>query len=147
MNGYVTLSDFTYNKANQNRRETLRLLCVSLREVYTKKAPRFARFIRALYDTMIKNSSLQNKFYSAVSTILWEKWDPIGVNDGDGEWSDEYDSYVPHIYRLAMNGNDADCIAKSLTLSVTQSMGMGQSPSHDLKVAKLIVKAKAEIIG
>ncbi len=69
------------------------------------------------------------------------------MNDGDNEWDDEYDSYVPHIFRLALEGNDAIRIACSLTSAVEQNIGLGPNKESDLKVAKLIVQAKKEIIG
>lgn len=92
-------------------------------------------------------NSKQKLLYKTISDILWEKWDPIGVYDTDSEWSDEYDSYVPHIYRLTIEGNDSIRIAQSLTLSVTQSIGMSADPEHDLYIAKLIVKSATEILG
>lgn len=96
---------------------------------------------------MNKLSSNQKAFYKEVAKILWEKWDPIGVNDGENEWDDEYDSYVPHIFRLAIEGKDAERIASSLSASTDQNMGLGSDPEQDLKVAKLIVKAKVEMLG
>ena len=92
-------------------------------------------------------SKKQQEFYKAVAKILWEKWDPIGVNDGDNEWDDEYDSYVPHIFRLAIEGKDAIRIAQSLSLSVEQNMGLGSARDHDLNIAKLIIQTKMEILG
>ena len=92
-------------------------------------------------------STKQKAFYKKVAEILWEKWDPIGVNDGDNEWDDEYDSYVPHIFRLAIEGNDAFRIAASLTSSVEQNIGLGPDKKHDRKVAELIVKTKIEMLG
>ena len=92
-------------------------------------------------------STKQKAFYKKVAEILWEKWDPIGVNDGDNEWDDEYDSYVPHIFRLATEGNDAFRIAASLTSSVEQNIGLGPDKEHDRKVAELVVKTKIEMLG
>ncbi len=92
-------------------------------------------------------STKQKAFYKKVAEILWEKWDPIGVNDGDNEWDDEYDSYVPHIFRLATEGNDAFRIAASLTSSVEQNIGLGPDKAADLRVAELIVQAKTEMLG
>lgn len=92
-------------------------------------------------------SKKQKELYKAVSSILWEKWDPIGVNDGENEWDDEYDSYVPHVFRLAIQGKDAERIAQSLSLSAEQNMGLGCAREHDLKIAKLIVKTKEDILG
>ena len=89
----------------------------------------------------------QKEFYKIISKILWEKWDPIGINDGDNEFDDEYDSYVPHIYRLAIEGHDAIRIASSLSSTIEQNIGLSASKEHDLKVGELIVNAKCEIFG
>jgi hypothetical protein len=92
-------------------------------------------------------STEQKAFYKKVAELLWKKWDPIGVNDGDNEWDDEYDSYVPHIFRLAIEDNDAIRIAASLTSSVEQNIGLGPDKAADLRVAELIVQAKIEMLG
>jgi len=55
---------------------------------------------------MSKLSPQQKELWKKIQRILWEKWDPIGVYEKDSEWGDEYDTYVPHIFRLAIEGND-----------------------------------------
>jgi len=96
---------------------------------------------------MNKLSSEQKAFYKEVERILWERWDPIGVYEPDAEWDDEYDSYVPHIFRLAIEDKDAVRIARSLSASAEQNMGLSAAKEHDLNIAKLIVKTKREMIG
>ncbi|MES9826598.1 MAG: hypothetical protein ABW127_19440 [Candidatus Thiodiazotropha endolucinida] len=96
---------------------------------------------------MNKLSADQKAFYKEVSRILWEKWDPIGVYEPDAEWDDEYDSYVPHVFRLAIEGKDAVRIANSLSTSAEQNMGLSAAKEHDLNIAKLIVKTKQEMLG
>ena len=44
-----------------------------------------------------KFNTKEKELFKEIAKILLEEWDPIGVNDGDNEWDDEYDSYVPHI--------------------------------------------------
>ncbi len=91
----------------------------------------------------------QKELWEKIQRILWEKWDPIGVYEEDSEWDDEYDSYAPHIFRLVIEGNDHIRIAASLTSTINQNIGLSASNNneHDLKVAKLIVQAKKEILG
>lgn len=96
---------------------------------------------------MNKLSSKQKAFYKEVARILWEDWDPIGVYEPDAEWDDEYDSYVPHIFRLAVEGKDSIRIANSLSISVQQNMGLGADKNHNLIIAKQILKTKQEILG
>jgi hypothetical protein len=96
---------------------------------------------------MNKLTSEQKIFFEKVKELLWEVWDPIGVNDGENDWNDEYDSYAPHVFRLAIEGKDAMRIAQSLSLSISQNMGLTPNKEHDLHVAKAIVDAKTEILG
>ncbi len=92
-------------------------------------------------------STKQKRFYKEVARILWEEWDPIGVYDENNEWNDEYDSYVPHTFKLALNNADASKIAKYLSLSVIQNMGMSTNFNHDLKIAQKIMETKVKIVG
>ena len=90
---------------------------------------------------MKRNSSRRlSKFYGRNGT-------PIGVNDGDNEWDDEYDSYAPNISRLALEGKDEERIALSLSSAEKDGMGMSPNKPHNLKVAKLVLEAKKDIIG
>ena len=53
---------------------------------------------------MKKLSIKQKNFHTKISQILWEDWDPVGVNDGNNTWTDEYDSYVPDIFQKVVDG-------------------------------------------
>lgn len=99
---------------------------------------------------MSKKLSRQEKeLWERIRSILWEKWDPIGVYEPDSECDDEYDSYVPHIFRLAIKGCDHIRIAASLTATINQNIGPSAADKneHDLHIAKLIVSAKKELLG
>ncbi len=37
--------------------------------------------------------------YKSIDKVLWEEWDPIGVNDAI-QARGEYSSYVPDVYKL-----------------------------------------------
>ncbi|MBE3871752.1 hypothetical protein HJ160_23905 [Vibrio parahaemolyticus] len=89
----------------------------------------------------------ERRLFKEIASILWNDWDPIGVNDGENDWDDEYDSYVPNIFRLALEGRDASRIARSLSSSIEQNMGLSASLQHDLKIAHKIVEAKVRIFG
>ena len=106
-----------------------------------------ARLMAALCEKNDENIMSEKRFLKKVKQILWEKWDPIRVNDGDNEWDDEYDSYAPHISRLALEGKDEERIALSLSSAEKDSMGMSPNKPHNLKVAKLVLEAKKDIIG
>ena len=94
-----------------------------------------------------KLSANEKQLFTEIKKILWEKWDPIGVNDGDNEWNDEYDSYAPHVFMLAIEGKNAIRVASSLTSSIEENMGMSANKEHDLRVAREIIKVKEEIVG
>ena len=89
------------------------------------------------------------KLWNRIKNILWEKWDPIGVYESNAEWDDEYDSYVPHIFRLAIEGQDQVRIANSLSDSATLNMGLSKTKqnAHEMNIAKLIIEAKIELLG
>ncbi|MDX5993948.1 hypothetical protein [Ectopseudomonas alcaliphila] len=95
-----------------------------------------------------KLSSKEKELWNRISKILWKNWDPIGVYEEDSEWDDEYDSYVPHIFRLAVEGCDHIRIAASLTSTIRQNIGLSATGNseHDISVAKLIVSARQEIL-
>ena len=96
-----------------------------------------------------KLNSKERELWTKISKILWKEWDPIGVYEEDSEWDDEYDSYIPHIYRLAVEGCDHIRIAASLTATINQNIGLSASNNneHDIKIAKLIINAKKSILG
>lgn len=65
---------------------------------------------------------------SDIRRVLWEQWDPIGVNDEPGAFG-EYDGYAGYagaIYDLLMQGASDDAIARQLHTYETVNMGMGQ---------------------
>ncbi|MCK8495884.1 hypothetical protein M0L20_28720 [Spirosoma sp. RP8] len=47
-------------------------------------------------------SGPQNQLYKFIDALLWEEWDPIGVNDSAPR--DEYQSYTPQLFSLAIKG-------------------------------------------
>ena len=98
---------------------------------------------------MNKLTPEQKKLWKRIAQILWEKWDPIGVYEEGSDWNDEYDNYVPHIFRLAIESNDHSRIASSLTATTNQNIGLSakENNDRDIKVAKLILDAKKEILG
>jgi hypothetical protein len=62
------------------------------------------------------------KIYLEIDRILWEMWDPVGVNDNE-DFRDEYQSYVPHIFTLAKQRN-LEALADYLYKTETALMGM-----------------------
>lgn len=86
------------------------------------------------------------ELYKAIDEILWNDWDPIGVNKIP-KVRDEYKSYLPHIFRLAIEGKGAEHISSSLVATIESNIGLGASKEHCLRVARKIVSAKNQIVG
>lgn len=80
---------------------------------------------------------------AAVRRILWETWDPIGVNDAS-EATDEYDSYAPTIVRMIVDGADAHTLERHLAGIETRSMGLGAVASPRRTAAALALVALRE---
>lgn len=85
----------------------------------------------------------QLAFYHRVDEILWRDWDPIGVSDTEAA-RDEYHSYLPKVFRMAIENASQREIAKYLFLLETTSMGMNGDWERCLNVAILVLKAKEE---
>jgi predicted choloylglycine hydrolase len=65
----------------------------------------------------------QNKLYFLIDELLWKEWDPIGINDVE-DARDEYQSYVPAILKLKIDGAKEADIADYLFEIVTDNMGL-----------------------
>jgi len=88
--------------------------------------------------------------YKRIAKILWQDWDPLGVYNEKNEWNDEYDGYISSVFRLAIENRDVYKISDHLSELQTISMGgisATLSDEHDKNIAKLIIKAKQEIIN
>ena len=69
-----------------------------------------------------------------IKNLLWEEWDPIGVNYNPN-LSDEYDSCADEIYAMLRRGADAEEIARYLSWVVTALMGLGTDDRHSVTIA------------
>jgi hypothetical protein len=82
----------------------------------------------------------------AVHSILWNEWDPIGVNNtklGEGrfeDWpDDEYDGYVWPIISKVMRGESTDQIADYLDWAAGEHMECPQPRSTHKALAEKLV--------
>ena len=82
--------------------------------------------------------------YKRIDEILWKDWDPIGVNDSE-QARDEYRGYLPHIFRLAVDGADPDQIARELMTAI-DGMGLSINEDQNLTIATRIIEAKQGIL-
>lgn len=83
----------------------------------------------------------EEKFlYKQVDSILWNDWDPIGVNDIAPR--DEYQSYVPEIFSLLIQNKTDKEISNRLYKIETEIIGVLGSREHCLKIAKKLIEEK-----
>jgi hypothetical protein len=87
---------------------------------------------------------LQLELYKRIDEILFYKWDPIGISEMD--WSrDEYQGYLPEVFKLTLEGNDPEPIEQYLKIIRTDNMGLSPADSKDRAIAKLILDIKGSI--
>lgn len=87
----------------------------------------------------------QMELYKRIDEILWKHWDPIGVSEIP-EARDEYHSYLPVVFRLAMEGNEAT-IAEYLYSVETVNMGLGGNSQKCRAIANLVLKEKTRLVA
>jgi len=73
-----------------------------------------------------------------IDEILWNEWDPIGVNDIP-EVRDEYHSYTWKIVELKMRGADCETIAQYLFEIETGHMGVNGNLEICRRVSQNII--------
>ena len=81
------------------------------------------------------------KLNESVKRILWENWDPIGVNDIP-EAIGEYDSYAPSVTTLLLNGADVRKIRNHLHSIETTPMGMNGDLARCEDAAQLLTAVR-----
>ena len=92
------------------------------------------------------NNSKQRgvEIMDAIRCVLFEDWDPIGVND-DGP-RDEYDAYIAGVYRMLCNGASEDLIVAHLRDLEATPMGLSRrSPDVLRPVARRLLGIKVAL--
>jgi hypothetical protein len=75
---------------------------------------------------------------AAIRLVLWNDWDPVGVNDMPENW-DEYEDYVPPILQCLAAGGDVEQIARLLKHFRTDYMALRPTADHERGTASLLV--------
>ena len=83
-------------------------------------------------------ASTDKAIYSAIDEVLWNNWDPIGIND-HMDARDEYYSYIPEIFRLKVDKAGVEQIAKRLFEIEKTRMGLTSNMESCRKIAQIIV--------
>ena len=66
--------------------------------------------------------------YKRCDEVLHYIWDPIEVAGAPGA-RDEYESYLPQVFRLLMDGAEREAIVEFLVRIETESMGLRPNPA------------------
>ena len=74
---------------------------------------------------------------AAIRTLLFREWDPCSAN-GNIECEGDYDSYIPAIYRLAVDGKSINHIAARLAFVERHHMMLFPRKDLNKKVAARI---------
>ena len=91
----------------------------------------------------------QHLLRKRIDEVLHYMWDPIGVA-GTPEARDEYDSYIPRIYGMLLQGMKEQEISNYLKEVETESMGMTFTPEADKRnneISELLVSWMDRIEG
>ena len=83
---------------------------------------------------------MNKQLYKKVDEILWNDWDPIGINDSAPR--DEYQSYVPGIYKMLIEDRTEKEIAERLNKIAISSMGLSGNLEHCKTIAKKLIDNK-----
>ncbi|WP_421976196.1 hypothetical protein [Roseivirga seohaensis] len=82
----------------------------------------------------------QKEIYKSDDEILWNEWDPIGVNDVAPRV--EYQSYVPEIFSMLIQNRSDKEISDRLYAIETETIGVIGSREHCLIIVKKLIEEK-----
>ena len=81
-----------------------------------------------------------------IKRVLLQDWDPIGVGDVP-EAQDEYDAYVPDVYRLLMGRVSVREVFEYLWQVETEHMGLRGNRAHTHEIAISLVALAERLQG
>jgi hypothetical protein len=84
------------------------------------------------------------ELYRRIDEVLHYLWDPIGVS-GAPPARDEYQSYLPTVYRLVKNGAPEHEIATYLLHVERQLMGLEGNPRRASEAARAVLSYRSWI--
>jgi hypothetical protein len=88
-----------------------------------RAALRLPETLKGAHHMTTGNSDKAKRFHAAIKAALFTEWDPIGVNKMSGA-EDEYDSYVPAIYKLLLDRHPRHELFDYLWSLETRHMGL-----------------------
>lgn len=78
------------------------------------------------------------ELYNQIDEILWQDWDPIGINYME-QIRDEYYGYIPQVLNLKIQGADKNKISDYLYKMETINMGTNGNIQNCEFVAEKII--------
>lgn len=92
----------------------------------------------------IKLTESKLTFYKFIDNLLYTDWDPIGISEINGP-TDEYHSYLPIVFNLALQSSDINIIADYLFKVETKRMDTSGNHSKCLEIAEIIIEKKKNL--
>ena len=86
----------------------------------------------------------QLELYQGIDEILWNDWDPIGINLLLSS-RDEYQDYIPVIFNLVMKNVTRLELEQYLDDVVKNRMGLRSSKKSNKPVAEKIIELKNQL--
>ncbi len=83
----------------------------------------------------------QKHLYKRIDEILWDHWDPIGVNTYP-EARDEYYPYLPEVYLLAQKKASEREIAEYLSHVEKDIIGVSGNFENCLRIAGMVLNIR-----
>lgn len=91
-----------------------------------------------------KLSPEEKNLYKRIDEILFYRWDPIGISDSD--WPrNEYKTYVPQVFRIALENDDPEPITEYLCKVETDYLDMKGRKNFNMRIAEQILDIKNAI--
>jgi len=87
--------------------------------------------------------------YQLVRDVLWQEWDPIGVNKLSTA-DDEYDSYAPPLVHMLLDGASPESIAQQLIDFEGNAIGLsntGASLNRAFEVAERLCAIRDSVMN
>jgi len=97
-----------------------------------------------MFERRKKYKDRAKQYHDAIKQILIKEWDPIGVKDVP-EAQDEYDSYVPGVYKLLIRRESEEKIFRYLWKIETDFMALCGNRNHTKAIAHKLAKLTKEI--
>lgn len=85
------------------------------------------------------------EIYDSIRQVLLRDWDPIGISGTEGP-SDEYDAYIPKVYRVLVGSRCEDGLVDCLARIEGDDLGVEPASSEQLRpVAQKLLQLKVTL--